>query len=299
MAGGRVPITTGHVKKGSVGDNSVQDAIFGTSGTLYTQLSTLASGCNNDMIDTTNGGTRGVTPVKLSDFKGYPKPELTMNYSNEDTSAAPCAFGQELYATPTLKYAVGFNIKIIVAVNEKAYLPPAIPSGAGTDSTKTFNFAAGNTTTTEGKTKLNTLTVSASQDILISCEPTPENFISGGWVTGSLYYIDAIPYSDNLEWTAAVSFGTLTQVKVSLSSINCSTDTSAFKLANGETGLAYYLPAGTFGNGDKMYFDTSCGLGNPAPDRWYSITDNVDGTPDEYWEVYNGDGSVRNYTTCP
>ena len=301
MAGGKVPVSgQGNILRGSVGDNSIQDAVFGTEGSLYSPLSALASNCEVDMIDTTNGGTRGVTPVKLTDFRGYPMPELSMNYTEETTGSLPCAYGENFYAEPTLKYSVGFNIKVTLSVAETPYSPPSLPDAADeVYSTKTFNFTAGNTTSTEGKTLVNTEAVSASQDVLMDVAPSVESFLSGGWVTGSVYYAEAQPYFATLEWTPAIAIGALTGIKASVSSISCSTDTSSFKLANSLTGLVWHIPNSSLANGHKCYFNNDCSGLIPAADNWFSYTTKPDGTPEYYWECYNGDGSVRNFTTCP
>lgn len=147
MLGGRVPETAqAHVKRGSVGDNSVQDAVFGTSGILYTRLSTLASGCNNQMIDTVNGGTRGVTPVKLSDFRGYPMPEVDINWEHiEDVqlSGSTLETFDDLWVQPKLNYSVGFDVVLTIHVDQKKGL--SLPTGGENRNTCTFTFNAGDT----------------------------------------------------------------------------------------------------------------------------------------------------------
>jgi len=66
---------------------------------------------------------------------------------------------------------------------------------------------------------------------------------------------------------------------------------------SGELTNATFYHSGTGStpvNGDRVF--TAQNASNPADDGWYAIA--VSRTQRDVYEVYNGDGSVRNKTTC-
>lgn len=296
MAGGLVP-KTGSFKmfRDSVLDNSIADAIFGTEGTLYSNFDDLRNNCNTNMIHDSYGSRNG-TPTNSEQFRGYPKPELDMDYSTLTTGTAPSATGEYLSCLPTINYSVGFVLTYNLEIFE------AIDYGLDTEenntSYATITFNAGSTsmnsstglTLVSGRYRLNnyyTHTTTA-QDIYVEVTISSVSASSADFynVSGQ-----SNPHSDTLSYTAATSYPFTVYEFISVpscASVPAVTPSSPFTV--------YKAGASAIANGDILYtdFNLTTYLGNSN----YSVGD-PSTNPFSYFRINNGAGLVQGFTTCP
>lgn len=97
------PQTGSYRVKYVVNGSAVASAVHGTKGTIYTQLTDMASNCHNDFIDGSYG-SQGNNPTRMLQFRGYPKPTVTATFQEFSSSS--------LRVVCTIPNKVGFNIQI-------------------------------------------------------------------------------------------------------------------------------------------------------------------------------------------
>lgn len=285
--GGIVPrIGVCHLKRGSVKDGSVQDAVFGTEGVLYTKVSDLAANCDSNMINDSYG-TRGVAPTQLTHFRGYPKAEVTYNWEivSFDTNK------EKFMCKPTLTRAIGFDLVITITF-EEAFLADGI--GNGDENDFVFTIAAGGTTVTSVSfpaTATSTPDGSGRYRLGIAAYfmetyETDVVFSAGALSSEQTYNTDGV--SSNGTLTLGVSSYSFSVWEAD-GAIDCSTNTYA------PESTVWKSTASAIANGDVLYTDAS--LTTPLGNGSYASTD-PSSTPFDHFRIQNGAGTVLGFSTC-
>ena len=278
MAGGQVP-KTGQCKlfRDSTNDNSVQDAVFGVKGVNYTNIQSLATNCNSALIDSSYG-TRNSTPTNALQFRGYPRPEIDMNYFVVHTGSFPNQQTEYLRCLPTLNASIGFAITLTLEVQEIS----ANVGGLGTFTYPTFTFNAGSTTPSSssltpiagGYYVLNTTYTQPSHPYNITVNSTVNSV-----ATSSYYLTEADPYQALLEYEAATSVNALDFYNYSTNSCSGSIvptiPTTVYSTSTEiAEGAVLYQEAGLINVITNSYGATNIvGLPiNPVAYDWFAVT---------------------------
>lgn len=187
-------------------DSSLESAIrltipIGVRPTRIQNFGALVSNVPNyDLIDSTYG-IKGSVPSQSTQFRGYPKPTLDLNYEVVETGTYPNLRWQALWCLPTLNNIVGFDVVITLSIFE-------LQEGNGNTTTPaTLTIAKGSTVVTS-TTGLDAPTGGKYRLDTAYRQPTNTANISGSidaTVNVSNYFVEDTTYSFNLTYTAATT----------------------------------------------------------------------------------------------
>lgn len=270
---------------GGAEDDSLESAIRLTiaSGVRPTRIQNFGSLISNvpnyDLIDDDHG-TKGSVPSQSTQFRGYPKPSISMNFETATTGVHPLEITQDLVCEPVLNNIVGFDVVISVQVIEEI-----VSVGIPQIHNETLTIAKGSTSVTSstlptftgGKRRCNTVYRGSTvqEDITAQAKITT--------VAVSTYH-STTPYSVTLTYTAPPTIYSHT--------IETFPNASCGFFGGGTPSTAYSLNSTV--NGAVLYSDalltTFFAAGNYAT--------NYIGDFEYDWFALSATGVVSGYTVC-
>jgi hypothetical protein len=224
----------------STGD-SIEANMIGTTATAnFTNFDSMRTAAVTNMIHSSYG-TRNSTPTESHDFRGYPRPAVTLTYRIRTQGSSPQAINERLTFEATIASKVGFNLVIDLDVTEWDYNSGS--RGASTQHDETYTINAGGTTMSSS-----TMTAwSGNERIVDEYYQTVDRDMRVVYTANHPTY-DASPTVKDqlLDYTAALPPITWAGNATYTSQVDCNGTLGAFN-------ITYYSPTTPFQNGMILY----------------------------------------------